>query len=126
MKAIIKECGKEPRVQEIGEDLGSLQKLVGGLIEPLSLDEETDLICNDEGKISGLDMNVALGIRPDNGDEGDIADIIHGDVVIVGVDASEGRYVSLTDEQIGKYMTKLTSCYLLTQHLELVPVIELF
>lgn len=126
MKAIVKRVGADPAVEDIGADLRSLQTIVGGLIEPYRLDEKTDLICNDEGKILGMPMNVAIGIRPEGEDEGDIADIICGDIIIVGVNSKEGEYVDLTDEQTSMYMRKMSTSYLLTNHFELLPVIELF
>ena len=58
-------------------------------------DEEVVIICNEEGKINGLQLNRDIG-----------HDIIAGPFLIVGDDYENGDFKSLTDEQIMKYKIK--------------------
>lgn len=85
------EQGKAPEEKEIGSDLGSLQAEVGGLIECVYMDNDTILVCNEEGKLNGMEMNRRLG-----------NDIICGPFFIVG-DNGEGDFASLTDKQVSAF-----------------------
>lgn len=91
IKVVIVEAGKLPATQYIGNDLKSMQEVVGGYIEEVMLDDGTVLICNEEGKLRGLKPNRRVG-----------NDIIAGTFFIAGDDGSED-FVSLTDEQIKQY-----------------------
>lgn len=91
IKVVIVEAGKLPATQYIGNDLKSMQEVVGGYIEEVMLDDGTVLICNEEGKLRGLKPNRRVG-----------NDIIAGTFFIAGDDGSEDL-VSLTDEQIKQY-----------------------
>lgn len=52
MEVLLVEPGKEARMTEVGNDLRSLQSLVGGYIEATyPFDDPVALVCNDEGKI---------------------------------------------------------------------------
>lgn len=57
------EPGKAPEEKDIGSDLKSLQEEVGGLIECVYLDDDsgTILVCNEEGKLGGMEMNTWTG-----------------------------------------------------------------
>ena len=82
------EPGKPPEVKEIGSDLTSLQAEVAGLMECVYMDDGVVLVCNEEGKLNGMEMNRRLG-----------DDIICGPFFLVG-DDGEGDFISLTDSQI--------------------------
>lgn len=71
------------------------QDIVGGLIEYTRVDndERTLLICNEEGKLLGLDWNREIGNK----------DVIAGTFLLVGDDPDIGEDRSLTDEQVEKY-----------------------
>lgn len=76
----------------IGNDLKSMQRAVGGLIEIVyPFDDDAILVCNEEGKLNGMDGNRRL--------EGDV---IAGPFFIVR-DDGEGGTADLTDEQVQKY-----------------------
>ena len=69
-------------------DLDSLQRAVGGFIEVLSSSRCT-VVCNEEGKILGLDRNfegtraaLMLGVRLAAGD------VMRGTVLVLGPDRS--------------------------------------
>lgn len=124
MLAVVKKCGMAPEITNISGDLRSLQSIVGGLIEPLALDENTDIICNDEGKILGMPMNVVLG-EADGEDELDFIDVICGDIVIVGCDREKGDFVSLDLSGAASLVQRLSSEFVMTSSMELLPVLRM-
>ena len=61
MKVLIVEPWKRPYAAEIPAGLESLQKMVGGLIQAVyPFEDRVAVICNDEGKINGMELNRAL------------------------------------------------------------------
>lgn len=93
IKVLVVEPHKLPYEKIIKNCLYTKQKLVGGNIEYVYLDNEDDvvLICNEEGKNCGISLNRDIG-----------HDIISGTFLVVG-DNDIGEDRSLTDEQIKKY-----------------------
>ncbi|MFI3254565.1 MAG: DUF3846 domain-containing protein [Eubacteriales bacterium] len=88
------EVGKEPYVKEIGNDLRSLQKEVGGLIQVVLLEDDMEgpqMVVNEEGKINGMAMNRRMP-----------HDIVCGDFFICQSD-EEGEFISLTPEKVQEY-----------------------
>lgn len=81
-----------PYVEEIENTLEEKQKIVGGLIEFIELEDNIDLICNDEGKLNNLQMNRIIK-----------NDVVCGTFIIAG--QKNGDSISLTDKQIRKYKT---------------------
>ena len=52
---------REAQVIEIGNDLESMQELVGGYIEEyMPFEDEVAIVCNEEGKLMGLAPNRAI------------------------------------------------------------------
>lgn len=94
IRVVVVEAGKLPVTQYIGKDLKSMQSIVGGYIEEINLDDSAVLVCNEEGKIQGLEANRRVG-----------NDVIAGTFFIAGDDGSEDL-VSLTDEQIEHYVER--------------------
>lgn len=94
LRCLLVEPYKLPEVIEINNTLEEKQNIVGGYIECAYLpnDEEVVIICNEEGKINGLQLNRDIG-----------HDIIAGPFLIVGDDYDNGDFKSLTEEQIMKY-----------------------
>ena len=91
MKILIVEPNKEPYEFLLDNKLEAMQKIVGGNIEVVNLDQNTALVCNEEGKLDGLEGNRRVA-----------HDVIAGTFFIVG-DNNEGEFISLTDEQISNY-----------------------
>ena len=89
IRVLYKRVGKEPIVKIIPNTLEAKQDLVGGLIECVPYDEETLLICNNEGKIIGMKPNLCFDY-----------DYIAGDCFLIGDDYEKADFKSLTDEQI--------------------------
>ena len=97
IKVVLCEPGKVARVAEIGTELSDLQRVVGGLIEPYyPFEEQVCIVCNDEGKLIGLELN--RGLRDEHGE---IYDVMAGTFLVVGL--SEDSFTSLTPEQVQKY-----------------------
>ena len=100
MKIVLVEPGKEARLAEIGEDLRSMQKTVGGLIQAVyPYEDAVALICNDEGKLMGLPFNRAL-----RDEDGQIYGTVAGTFFVCGL--TEDNFCGLTEQQAEKYLTE--------------------
>ena len=88
---------KEPVIACLKNDLDSLQKAVSigapeqGLIEFVWLEDNVSILCNEEGKLIGLEPNCRL-----------CDDILCGVFYIVA-ENDEGELISLTDLQQERY-----------------------
>lgn len=101
IKVIKVDVAKASEVVTISDSLESLQHEVDGYIECIyPWEDNATLICNEEGKINGMELN-----RPLYSEDGRIVDIIAGPFLIVGFD-DDGELISLTDEQIATYLRK--------------------
>jgi len=87
LRVVYVEPGKPAYETEIENSLEAEQKAVGGYIEVVPLDNGKLLICNEEGKLNGMQANRRIG-----------KDIIVGPFFIVGNNGDEFR--SLTDEEV--------------------------
>ena len=97
MTVLVVEPMKQPYIKEIGIGLEALQNEVGGYIQAIyPFEEQAAIICNEEGKLNGLELNRAL--RDDNGV---IYDIIAGTFLITGL--TEDNFGSLPDELTDKF-----------------------
>lgn len=97
IKVVLLEPGKLARVAEIGSSLKSMQKVVGGLIEPFyPYEEQVCIVCNEESKINGMYPN-----RSVKNDEGVMVDFICGPAFIC--DCQGENLGSLSDEQLARY-----------------------
>ena len=91
------EPGKHPKVTTLKDDLDSLQKAVSigadyqGLIEFVGLGNGDCIMCNEEGKLIGLEGNRRLG-----------NDILVG-VFYIMSENDEGELQSLTEQKIKRY-----------------------
>lgn len=94
IKVLMIEPGKAPYLTEIGGDLKSMQEAVGGLIELVYLGDESIAVCNEEGKLIGLEGNRRL----------DWGDIIAGPFFIC-CDGGEDL-ISVSDQVADKYMER--------------------
>jgi hypothetical protein len=57
IRVFIKEPGKKLRSTHVSNTLENLQKIVGGYIETVTFATNLVIICNEEGKITGLPYN---------------------------------------------------------------------
>ena len=100
MQVIVVEPKKKPMVRDIGSDLESMQKIVGGSIEAVyPFDEPVALICNEEGKLLNLPLNRAL-----RDGKGPAYDIISGTFLVCAAPPDSDRFAGLTDQQVKTYM----------------------
>ena len=90
IRVLIVQPNKEAKQVRIEHSLKDLQNLVGGLIEYIALDRNTDVICNEEGKLMNLELNRVLG-----------RDVIAGTFLVVG--NHYGEIISLSKKQLKKY-----------------------
>ena len=84
--------GEHPKTSYLGTSLNDLQNAVGGYIELASMGDGCHILCNEEGKLRGLEPNRIYG-----------NDVIVGVMYITRVD-DEGDFVSLSDEDVKFYM----------------------
>ena len=106
LRVVYVEPGKPACVREIGTELEDIQEAVGGgLFECVYPHEDnTVLVCNDEGKLLGMEGNRRL----------DTGSIIAGPFFVIG-DASE-NFRSLTDEEVETYLQKYAEPEIIPQH----------
>ncbi len=97
LTVLMVEPGKYPKVTKIKDDLDSLQKAVSigadyqGLVEFVSLGNGDCIMCNEEGKLIGLDGNRRLG-----------NDILVG-VFYIMSENEDGELLSLSEKKIKRY-----------------------
>ena len=100
MKVIMVEPLKPAYVAEIGTDLESMQKAVGGDIETVyPYTDPLVLVCDEEGKYDGKEKNRALV-----SDSGEIYDVVFGTFFIAGIGDEE--FTSVPDNLTEKYLEK--------------------
>lgn len=105
MRVVYVEPGKLPYEAEIEDTLEAKQKAVGGLIEAVyNADGDTCIVCNDEGKLIGMQGNRRIG---------DGSSIIAGPFFVCGLSAESFR--SLTDEEVVKYMDRFAEPEFISQ-----------
>ena len=97
LDVLLVEPGQYARMTTIDAGLESLQKTVGGDIEAAYFfDDPVALICQEEGKLNGSELNRAV-----RDESGEIVDIIAGKFFICGL--SEDNFASLPDKLQKKY-----------------------
>ena len=117
MHVLLVEPGKVPEGREISGDLASMQELVGGTIQAIyPFDEPVALICNDEGKLLGMQMNRMLP---------EMDDIICGPFFLCGAPPDSEEFTSLSPEQLERYAARFQSIELIIPVGDAVFVIEI-
>lgn len=97
MTVLVVEPLKTPYVKQIDSGYKSLQAAVDGTIQAVyPYDDPVALVCNDEGKLLGKELN--RGLRDENGG---LYDIVAGTFLVVGL--GEEDFTSLPPEMIQKY-----------------------
>lgn len=92
MRVLVVEPKRRPEAREIGDSLEAMQKIVGGLIQPVHpFEDAVALVCNDEGKVMNLPPN--RGLRDKNGQ---IYDIVCGTFFLCGAPADSDHFTGLT------------------------------
>lgn len=105
MKVVMVEPGQYARIEEIGSELESLQKAVGGLIDcAYPWKENVCVVCNDEG---------AINLMPLSRDIEEYG-LIAGPFFVCGIDGE--NFCSLTDEQAERYKAMFLQPELFVQY----------
>ena len=95
LTVVMVEPHKTPYVTEIADELSALQRCVGGYLEVVGNGDGTLIICNEEGKLQGLEGNRRIR---------DGMSIIAGTFFVVGDDGENFR--SLTESEVKRYMDR--------------------
>lgn len=87
--AKIKVLAKRPEtdwyVTYLSNSLGNMQAFVGGYIETVAIAEDAVIVCNEEGRIKGLDFNCT------------VADVeFYGDIFVCGIKGADFADVPVT------------------------------
>lgn len=92
---------KEPFIKTVRYTLESLQKIVGGNIEPAYDDRLPGLLilCNDEGKLNSLRFNRTIR-------QGDFGDYIFGTFFVCAMDGED--FCSLRQEEAEKVIKRFS------------------
>lgn len=96
------EPGKAPEQVTIPNTLKAMQELVGGYIEVINY-QGACLICNEDGKLLGLEPNRRIG-----------QDVIVGTFFLANSDL-EGRMFSLSEEDLAHFQQQFAQPEALTQ-----------
>ena len=100
MTVLVVEPGEKPYEKEIRTGLDSLQNAVGGYIQAVyPYDEPVAIVCDEEGKLNGKEMNRAL-----RDEEGHIYDVISGTFLVVGLTGED--FGSLNANQLKQFKEK--------------------
>ncbi|MDD4492894.1 MAG: DUF3846 domain-containing protein [Eubacteriales bacterium] len=100
MRVVLVEPGKVAREARIGTRLSDLQAAVGGDIEQFCpYKDEVALICDEEGKVCGKDLNRAI-----YGEDGQMVDIVAGTFFVCAAPSDSGSFKGLSDAQIERYL----------------------
>lgn len=104
MLAVYKKPGEKAELIEVQNVLEDFQSLVQGNIEVVNIgpyiyrteriSQRYLLICNETGKLDGLDANIVLG-----------SDIVVGNIVVVAAGIDD--FTSLTDDEAEKIKNEL-------------------
>ena len=79
--AIVKEPGKKARAHYVENTLEELQGIVGDYLEAVTINDQAVILCDEEGKLKGLEPNFGIA----RGTDGIIiTDPEHGEAIIVG------------------------------------------
>lgn len=87
-------------IMEVENSLEAEQAFVGGYIEVYCISDKLDVVCNDEGKINGLELRVA------HIEDERIIEVIAGDCFVCRHN-DEGEFVSIEDEDFEVIKEKL-------------------
>ena len=104
MTVVVVEPGYAPYEAEITDSLHEMQKIVGGLIQPIyPFEENVAIVCNEEGILMHLPFNRSV--------EGGYGGVF-GTFFICGL--TEDSFCSLTPEQVKHYKEKYHHAEILT------------
>ena len=102
ISVILVEPGRYPKLIEIEDTLEAMQETVGGYIEEyMPFDDEVAIVCNEEGKMNGAELNRAI-----YSDDKEILDIIAGKFFIAYAPIESESFLSMPKDLMKKYEDK--------------------
>ena len=102
ISVILVEPGMYPKLIEIEDTLEAMQETVGGYIEEyMPFDDEIAIVCNEEGKMNGAELNRAI-----YSDDKEILDIIAGKFFIAYAPIESESFLSMPKDLMKKYQDK--------------------
>ena len=102
ISVILVEPGKYPKLIEIEDTLEAMQETVGGYIEEyMPFDDEVAIVCNEEGKMNGAELNRAI-----YSNDKEILDIIAGKFFIAYAPIESESFLSMPKDLMKKYEDK--------------------
>jgi len=100
LRVVLVEPGKLAREAFIGTELSDMQAVVDGSIEQFyTFDDTIAIICNEEGKVCGKDLNRAI-----YDEDGQMIEIMAGTFFVCSTPPTSENFKSLSDEQVQKYL----------------------
>lgn len=102
ISVLLIEPGKYPKQVEIEDTLEAMQETVSGYIEEyMPFDDEVAIVCNEEGKMNGAELNRAI-----YSDDKEILDIIAGKFFIAYAPIESENFLSMPKDLMKKYEDK--------------------
>ena len=102
INVLLIEPGKYPKQIEIEDTLEAMQETVGGYIEEyMPFDDEVAIVCNEEGKMNGAELNRAI-----YSNDKEILDIIAGKFFIAYAPIESESFLSMPKDLMKKYDDK--------------------
>lgn len=102
ISVILVEPGRYPKLIEIEDTLEAMQETVGGYIEEyMPFDDEVAIVCNEEGKMNGAELNRAI-----YSNDKEILDIIAGKFFIAYAPIESESFLSMPKDLMKKYEDK--------------------
>lgn len=99
---LLVEPGKYPKPIEIEDTLEAMQEVVGGDIEEyMPFDDEIAIICNEEGKMNGSELNRAVYSK-----DKQILDVIAGKFFVAYAPFESESFLSMPKDLMKKYEDK--------------------
>lgn len=99
---LLVEPGKYPKPIEIEDTLEAMQEVVGGDIEEyMPFDDEVAIICNEEGKMNGSELNRAVYSKGKQ-----ILDVIAGKFFVAYAPFESESFLSMPKDLMKKYEDK--------------------
>ena len=100
IEVILLQAGREAKPIKIENNLTTMQKIVDGYIEEyMPFPDDVAIVCNEEGKMRGMDLNRAI-----KGEDGEIIDIICGDCFLCYAPIESEDFLSMPGELKEKYL----------------------
>ena len=99
IKILLKKVGKRTELLEVENKLETWNELVAGFIQVISVDENVLLVCNDDGKILNLPINI-FRIWDEK-----VIDCINGNFFLASAESED--FASLSPELIERWIKKI-------------------